>query len=1403
MRVLARLFFYLGFSPLIALTAARAQPTAELVVQQGQSELHSVAFSPDGRQILTAGDDTAVLWDAATGAEIRSFYGHAAGVMSAAFSPSGRQIVTGSQDGTIRIWDTATGKEVSRLQSTNTVLTVSYSPDGKTILAGVSGNQVQEWDAATGQKLLSFEAAQGAPSRNVFETRVAVVFSPDGKKLLTGAKMLAQLWDARTGRELQRFVGHTYPIRSVAFSPDGRRVLTGSNDHTARWWDAETGREIGHIDLGDATHVWGPTIVKVTFSPDGRQVLTGLDSGKTLVWDAETGRQLMEIPKKRVPVPIATRPGETRDQLIADMLAADQAEEHRNFEDSINKPDSELVGLSYSPDGKLLAVADQAKLLGKSIWLFDSRTGEEVRALVGNAEEIASESLGLAFSRDGSHFWTDGPVEWDLTTGVPDFLGDFGARQYPVAISHDGSRIAVAMLKPDDPSEADLVLFDLATRQLISHFVPNRGPTQQIKIFGKAMDQPANPLQQIQKIEFSPDDRKLVTMGGDIYARNPEIRLWDVATARETARCSLPGSDQGYARVGLTAVLFSPDSRELVQPGADKFIYFRDAVSCAPLAKMELRDSPAQQGRPGDWNVIGHNFDTRLDPLALLFAPNGRQILVSTENGLLELMNIAPWQKVWQFFDGGGRPITHMVYTGDGRRIVTVALNRLVMVDAASGREIFRTEDALPQVNGLAMTPDGKYLVSSHQDGTVRFWLLTNDRLQVAATLVTTSDGHWIVTDPAGRFDTDLLDDNRILHWVVSDEPMRPLPPEMFMRQYYTPKVLPQLLSGAKLSDVPNIATLRRALPEVKVVSVTASQKQPGRVDVVVHAQRTINDRRQDSGLEDLRLFRNGHLVRYIEGPLKDGDYRMDGVQLPQSRSKATFTAYAFSSSLIKSTTASLDYQYKPAQNVTPRAFLLQIGENHYRASGCELQFSANDAERMSDVLAQRLKARGLDVVAVKLTSTNSRPGGSKNEIRTALTQIAAQATPDDVFFLSFSGHGYASQDGKFYILPADLVGDCHHVDPALLKTAISSDELAAWLLPLDAGEMTFILDSCYSAESVEANGFRPGPMGSRGLGQLAYDKRLRVLAASQSDQTAAEDARLGQGILSYVLSQEGLVEGKADWKPKDGRITVAEWLNYAVNEVPRLDPASMGHLGNEGRGARGVTILYPAGTPAAARRQVPAVFDFSKEDAFVLQETAEARARPMQPDSAPDTAAEARATSATAAVATQPATAVQPDSPMTEPRPTASGSTADARRSVAAPAPPVDEPTIVLTRAVPSALRNTIITAPGMGLMGYTVFTIDTRDFSQGGVLDIDIQIDRKSGTDGSFDLFAANTPIPTRGRPSGTLAGQYDIRRGTSTRIEYRFAPGQVFQFGLEGNWFSPRGATGAVRFRATVRH
>jgi WD40 repeat protein len=77
----------------------------------------SVAFSPDGRQVLSGSNDNTIkLWDAASGREIRTFQGHTSSVYSVAFSPDGRQVLSGSDDNTVKLWDAASGREIRTFQ---------------------------------------------------------------------------------------------------------------------------------------------------------------------------------------------------------------------------------------------------------------------------------------------------------------------------------------------------------------------------------------------------------------------------------------------------------------------------------------------------------------------------------------------------------------------------------------------------------------------------------------------------------------------------------------------------------------------------------------------------------------------------------------------------------------------------------------------------------------------------------------------------------------------------------------------------------------------------------------------------------------------------------------------------------------------------------------------------------------------------------------------------------------------------------------------------------------------------------------------------------------------------------------------------------------------------------------
>src|SRR5262245_47781356 len=103
---------------------------------------------------------------------------------------------------------------------------------------------------------------------------------------------------------------------------------------------------------------------------------------------------------------------------------------------------------------------------------------------------------------------------------------------------------------------------------------------------------------------------------------------------------------------------------------------------------------------------------------------------------------------------------------------------------------------------------------------------------------------------------------------------------------------------------------------------------------------------------------------------------------------------------------------------------------------------------------------------------------------------------------------------------------------------------------------------------------------GSRGLGQLAYDKGMRILAATKIDQQALETEQTRQGLLSYALVQDGLKAGRV-------QILLSEWLSYGSERVP-----SLYREWDEGKLAARAILLRPFDEPSL---QQPALFDFAR----------------------------------------------------------------------------------------------------------------------------------------------------------------------------------------------------------------
>ena len=394
--------------------------------------VRSVAFSTDGKQVVSGSDDKIVrLWDAVTGAVLQTLEGHTAYVRSVAFSTNNKQVVSGSDDKTVRLWDTVTGAVLQTLEShIYGVNSVAFSPDGKQVVSGSDDKTVRLWDAVTGAVLQTLEGHTAYVR--------SVAFSADGKQVISGSwDTTVRLWDAVTGTTLQVLEGHTRFVNSVAFSADGSQVVSGSSDKTVQLWDAATGAALqtlkGHTDYVDS----------VAISADGKQVVSGSWDKTIRLWDAVTGAALQTFKGHTAFVDSVAFSADSK-QVISGSWDTTV----RLWDATIKAALQTLEGhtacirsVAFSADGKQVVSGSD----DKTIRLWDAVTGAALQTLEGHTDSVNS----VAFSPDGKLLASvsqDRTVKlWDASSGaVLQTLECYSGLITLVAFSHDSKLLASA-----------------------------------------------------------------------------------------------------------------------------------------------------------------------------------------------------------------------------------------------------------------------------------------------------------------------------------------------------------------------------------------------------------------------------------------------------------------------------------------------------------------------------------------------------------------------------------------------------------------------------------------------------------------------------------------------------------------------------------------------------------------------------------------------------------------------------------------------------------------------------------------------------------------------------------------------------------------------------------------------
>lgn len=511
----------------------------------------SVAFSPDGKYIVSGSYDTTIkLWDRKTGRMVRNFLGHTDWVASVAFTPDGKQILSSSADKSIRLWDQNTGRLIRQYLPVEGPYVLAVSNDGNYLAAGGADKIIHLWDVKTGEMLRTFIGHTNRIN--------SLAFSPDSTMLLSGsADNSVKLWNANTGLLIRDFVGHSNRVTSVSFSSDGKLILSGSEDKTIKSWDRESGKIIRNFTGHESQ------VTSVAFSPDNQYILSGGNDRVVKLWSCRMSVATSFTGHHNSISSVAFSPdgnfgvSGSYDNMLRlwDLRSGEEIIPYaQGHTDRINY-------IAFSPDGKILATASD----DTTIKLWDLKTSKLLRTFTG----IARGGI-VTFSPDGKSLVS--MVEnntirmWDTNSGQ--VLRDFrGHKSYirSINFSPDGNRILSSSydsLKLWDSQTTQLVLnvpsytswgnsslFALGSNAIVADCKDNS-----IKLCsttnGEVIREFLGHTERIMALDVTPDGQFLISASDD-----QTIKIWDIKTGGMIREFAHPSK--------IWAIACSPDGRYL------------------------------------------------------------------------------------------------------------------------------------------------------------------------------------------------------------------------------------------------------------------------------------------------------------------------------------------------------------------------------------------------------------------------------------------------------------------------------------------------------------------------------------------------------------------------------------------------------------------------------------------------------------------------------------------------------------------------------------------------------------------------------------------------------------------------------------------------------------------------
>jgi WD40 repeat protein len=1141
--------------------------------QNAMSISTAFAFSPDSRLLAAAaGNNSVKVYDVITGREVQTLTGGQASFMASfgatfiAFSADGKKLVTVSD--AIKVWDAASWRELKTLDTA--ALTTSGLTGGEGGMAlSPDGNQLARVEGG-GSKIKVLDLVAGREARSVSLPHdqvdsLELHFAADDHLIAAGiVEKKLKVWDVTT-KQTERNLGPTVQDFSlIKFSRDGR-LLALSEGYTIKFWDLVAGRELPSLsvpNLGVFTQTGG---VFVGFSDDGKRVATGGFGTQTLVWETETGKQLLKMTgRSNMAYAVAFSADGT--QLSAGGRTRWDLRTGRGLRVT-PAPSDKLFGMP-GPDGKLIAMFAPNN---NAITILETTTGRQLQTLTRTATGGGVERV--TFSPDGhmlaARYMEDQGAQapkttvgmpssqvkiWDVTSGREVQTLTLATAPNEVSFTADGRGLLTVA------GQGEVVLWDIASGNRLRSFAATTTTGN------------PNPMGNPGSL---PNLGSLPNMkpGSMPTMPNMPTNMADMSAMITNTLGTMTAGTMGKT---VTSVAFSPDGRTLATGGVESKSNFDMAAMISNAGQKNPKNKKPQ------------------DPQDFL-----KDLKVETI-GQVVFWDTATGREVGRI-KGHGKGVTDVAFSRDGKLLASSGTDNTIKIwDVATGSELRTLVGHTANIESMDFSPDGRLLASVGDDGSTFLWdTNTGEHL---LTLISLDDGgEWMVVTPEGLFDGTPASWNQIL-WRYNQDTFNVAPIEWFFNEFYYPGLLADIFAGKRPHVAQDVSKKDRRQPIVKL-SIAGEQPSASgiatrtvKVRVEVTDAAADKDHPQGSGARDVRLFRNGSLVKVWHGEVLKGQAATaleEEISVVAGQNR--LTAYAFNKDNVKSEDATLSLTGADSLKRAGTAWVIAVGVNEYANAQYNLKYAVADAQSFAEEvrLRQTQVGRFDHVEVIPLLNENATkanilsalrrltgtPGAAEpSTLKAGLLDRLKRAEPEDAVIIYFAGHGTA-QGQRFYLIPHDLgyTGDRGELNEsglsAILSHSISDLELEDSVEGLAAGSLLMVIDACNSGQALEAEEKRRGPMNSKGLAQLAYEKGMYILTAAQSYQAALEAAQLGHGLLTYALVEEGLKTGVADNEPKDGVLTAREWLDFATERVPLMQEEKM----KQGRGL-GLEIAFTEG---------------------------------------------------------------------------------------------------------------------------------------------------------------------------------------------------------------------------------